>query len=957
MYGPILGAAILPCMASAVQEGLELGILTPHALYVYSIGAGRVVARAAFPLSPSTPSSASVSATSRDACTYGARGDGRGAEGIEGSDEEGGVGRGGGREIGTPCGFEAVEKMMVVTTHSPPALVVLARPSLKILHVFAAAALAVPHSPLSPASDTNRASFPPYASPGNSPPYTSTSPPNGVHSSTVNGAQSRTSHTPSPTPTSALHGRLLAFLAPSPAAPLPAPGAAPLATWGRTLGRFFSRSAPAASALAASVFSGAGSPPLAASLLSAAGGGGAAGEVSAWVRVVDLAQLLGDGTATKGRGGRGGRGIRDVHVFEAGRAPVGALAFSRDGTRLFVVRRDGLGSSVWGLRPSSVRQPTAETPAPTHLYALRRGRTGAVVESVASARDGRFVALATRRRTVHVFAVNPYGGRADVRSHLGARVRDAEGGASVTAIGIGNVNGEGEGPTEVHALVRMRLPPPPQVSQHQHAESETPSLPPPAPLAIAFVPAAASALGLRSPTSPASQASGSSTGAGGSVSGVQDVLVFDPVDGVLSLRRITLALETAHGVAAALPMSVSLPAAAGRLSMSASPPPSYLRGAAAAAAGAGGNGGEVAPGELGGKEAVVATWSLRRRRGWAEIRRAEKGGELVGDGRPVKEDWLAQAELSTFSSAPRALPRAIYLSHQFAFYTLGEDYHALIRRYQFAIGGAKIDVRREVEVSAFALGPGTGAGGEAFVEGYGSSSPRAIRRRSHVSSSFDEPLASALAGAHYRDARPPPVLPMLPNGSPASFRSSMPVRAVAGLGDGVAEGLGRLRREMRHQRKKQLARSPPARKGGDDVEASVPLEFDEEDEDFAVPPSAGGGEEVFLRVHADREDDDALSATTSRNGEESVASVSTPATSAHPLEDEQHIIDLDVDGAVEGEWHGWASEDKLAVEEAERFDDISVVGFLDEEQAAMQAEAARRKGVAATRTRTKKRRI
>ncbi|KAJ6578544.1 hypothetical protein B0H19DRAFT_1123445, partial [Mycena capillaripes] len=67
------------------------------------------------------------------------------------------------------------------------------------------------------------------------------------------------------------------------------------------------------------------------------------------------------------------------------------------------------------------------------------------------------------------------------------------------------------------------------------------------------------------------------------------------------------------------------------------------------------------------------------------------------------------------------------------------------------------------------------------------SSPHAIRRRSLASSSFYEPLVSALAGPHDRDARPPPVLPMLPNGSPASFRSSMPVRAVAGVGDGIAE--------------------------------------------------------------------------------------------------------------------------------------------------------------------------
>ncbi|KAJ6468146.1 hypothetical protein C8R47DRAFT_809941 [Mycena vitilis] len=931
MYGPVLGAAVLPPQGSREGGGgLELGILTPHALYVYALSTGRVVARAVFPSPSSFSAAASVSAArdgrrGKDEHEYGPRAESLGGRG---GGREGGRGGGGGdeREVGTPCSFEAAERVVVVTTHSPPALVVLARPSLRILHVFPTAALAVPHPPSPPALNSPRQSFPTY-----------TPPPSSEFTPIINGASS----TPPQTPTSALHGRLLAFLAPPPSAPLPAHDAAPLATWGRTLGRFFSRSAPAASALAASVFTG-GSPPLANALAAVAGGGGEGGG-ERWVRVIDLAPLL---AGDRGR-------VRDVHAFEAGRAPVGCLSFSRDGTRLFVVRRDGLGASVWGLRPSPLMAADGQ-PQPAHLYALRRGRTGAVVEALAGARDGRFVALATRRRTVHVFAVNPYGGRADVRSHLGGKVRDAV--AGVAGVVVGSGSGE-ESATEVRALVRMRLPSPP------HGAEDAPPLPPPAPLAIAFVPASAPVVGLRSPISPALSSPSSN---GGAPSGVQDVLVFDPADGVLSLRRITLTLEAPHTALAGMqiPLSVSLPAAkaAGRMgmSMSASPPGyagSYARGAATGGCGTGGVGaGDAAAGELGGKESVVATWSLRRRRGWAEIRRADSEAKEVdlAEGRPVKEDWLAQAELSTFTSTPRVLPRAIYLSHQFAFYALGEDYHALIRRYQFVIGGAKIDVRREVEVSAFALGPGSGVGGEAFVEGYGSSSPRAIRRRSRTSSSFDEPLASALAGTHYRDARPPPVLPMLPNGSPASFRSSMPVRAVAGLGDGVAEGLGRLRREMRHQRQKQLARSPPTqpRKGGDDVEASMPLEFDEEDEDFALP--AASGEDVFLRVHADREDDDALSATTSRNGEGSVPSVSTPATSARALEDEERL-DLDLDGGAEAEWHGWATEDKLAVEEAERFDDISVVGFLDEEQAAMQAEAARRKGAAA-RTRTKKRR-
>ncbi|KAF8172576.1 hypothetical protein K438DRAFT_178568 [Mycena galopus ATCC 62051] len=965
MHGPVLGAGVLPPVSGKEKgEGVELGILTPHALYVYNLGTGHVSARAAFP----PPTTGKERERERG---YGER------------DVEGELGEG---RMGTPGAFEATERVVVVTTHSPPALVVLARPCLRILHVFPAAVLAVPHPPsISDAGAGIRTStstpFPPYAS---SPSSASIRTPTLSPTSPTSPPASHTPRAlPAPTPISAVHGRLLAFLAPAPSnsptigllsgiSSMSGAGAgagAAAVTWGRTLGRFFSRSAPAASALLLG-----GSPPSGAGSLAGGGsvggavgsimgvgngGAGGGGGVGAWVRVVDLGPLLGVGSSTKAGRGREAAAPRDVHVFEAGRAPLGGLFFASDGTRLFAVRRDGLGAGVWALRPSplplSLRPPhlanpnasanDSTLPAPRHVYALRRGRTGAVVEAVSGARDGRFVALATRRRTVHVFAVNPYGGRADVRSHLRARVSDAEGAGAGVAATAGVGEAEAEGPTEVNALVRIRLP----HQQQQLAEGE-PARPPPAPLAIVFVPASgagsSSASALRSPTSPASP----------TASGVQDVLVFDPADGVLSLRRITLsALDAPHNG-----ISVSLPAAVGRLSMSASPPASYVRGGAVAAAR---GGGEVPPTELGGREAVVATWSLRRKRGWAEIRRAE-GGEAAAVTKQGKEDWLAQAELSTFTSAPHVLPRAIYLSHQFAFYTLGEDYHALIRRYQFAIGGAKIDVRREVEVSAFAFGPGAD---EAFVEGYGSSSsPRAIRRRSRAaSSSFDEPLlASALAGTHYRDARPPPVLPMLPNGSPASsltFRSSMPVRAVTGLGDNVAEGLGRLRREMRHQRQKQLVRSPSARKSvgrGDDVEASVPLEFDEEDEDFAAP-GVGDEEEVFLRVHADREDDDALS-TTSRNGGESVASISTPATSAHPLEDEQRMeqLDLDVDTTTEGEWAGWGAEDKQAVEEAERFDDISVVGFLDEEQAAMQAEAARRKGTttATARTRTKKRR-
>lgn len=314
---------------------------------------------------------------------------------------------------------------------------------------------------------------------------------------------------------------------------------------------------------------------------------------------------------------------------------------------------------------------------------------------------------------------------------------------------------------------------------------------------------------------------------------------------------------------------------------------------------------------------------------------------------PFRPSWLAQAELSTYSRSPRILPRPIYLSHQFAFHTLGEDYHALIRRYQFDIGigarGHKIEVRREVQASAYPAG-----GGESFVEGF--SAPRDMRARNRtLSSSFDEPLASALAaGLEYPHA--PSVLPMLPNGTPQAqgFRRAIPIRGL-GLGDGVSEGLGRIRREMQMQIRGAgvHVRSPrPDSSGGMGMGmgASVPLEFDEEDEDFLGGDALGVP--ALDRDAGSGSGSGSGSRGTSRggagSGSGSGASVLTPGTSTRPLdEEEDDVAQAQVQVQVEDAWGGWSVEDRLAVEEAERFDDISVVGFLDEEQAAVAAAVVR----------------
>jgi WD40 repeat protein len=65
-------------------------------------------------------------------------------------------------------------------------------------------------------------------------------------------------------------------------------------------------------------------------------------------------------------------------------------------------------------------------PNSMQVYTLRRGRTSAVVEDVSWSKDGRWLAIGTRNRTVHVFPVNPYGGKTDIDSHLEGRVRNVD---------------------------------------------------------------------------------------------------------------------------------------------------------------------------------------------------------------------------------------------------------------------------------------------------------------------------------------------------------------------------------------------------------------------------------------------------------------------------------------------------------------------------------------------------
>lgn len=156
--------------------------------------------------------------------------------------------------------------------------------------------------------------------------------------------------------------------------------------------------------------------------------------------------------------------------------------------------------------------------------------------------------------------------------------------------------------------------------------------------------------------------------------------------------------------------------------------------------------------------------------------------------------------------------------------------------------------------------------------------------------------------------------------------TAIPIRHVAaGIQDCMSEGLERLRRELGKARSGSVSASASMPSAGS--VPSVPLEFDEDEmEDFERHAAEGNF------------DADVISRSTSmmsRGGavmeeEEEMPGMEMPETNIEPLPVEH-------DG--EQAWQAWGPEDQAAVEDAERFDNITV-GFLDEEQETMRAVEA-----------------
>ncbi|RHZ52086.1 hypothetical protein Glove_465g41 [Diversispora epigaea] len=105
---------------------------------------------------------------------------------------------------------------------------------------------------------------------------------------------------------------------------------------------------------------------------------------------------------------------------------VGYMSFSPSGTFLFSTSVQGHQFHIFeilGKRRQGIRNKRLK-----HVYKLSRGYTDAIVGEggVDWSGDSRWCAVASGRGTVHVFAINPYGGPAHVPSHIKGWVNNVD---------------------------------------------------------------------------------------------------------------------------------------------------------------------------------------------------------------------------------------------------------------------------------------------------------------------------------------------------------------------------------------------------------------------------------------------------------------------------------------------------------------------------------------------------
>jgi hypothetical protein len=105
--------------------------------------------------------------------------------------------------------------------------------------------------------------------------------------------------------------------------------------------------------------------------------------------------------------------------FQAHTEPIGHLQFNPTGHLIVTCDNSGHYFNVLEIHASPYRCTRTYI---KHLYTLFRGDTDCRVSHMTFTPDSRWLAVSTKRGTTHLFAINPYGGAVNVRTHTTAYV-------------------------------------------------------------------------------------------------------------------------------------------------------------------------------------------------------------------------------------------------------------------------------------------------------------------------------------------------------------------------------------------------------------------------------------------------------------------------------------------------------------------------------------------------------
>ncbi|KAK4699999.1 hypothetical protein P7C70_g6253, partial [Phenoliferia sp. Uapishka_3] len=463
--------------------------------------------------------------------------------------------------------------------------------------------------------------------------------------------------------------------------------------------------------------------------------------------------------------------------------PISLISLAPSSSLVLTSSSQGHSFDIFELKPavavgtSATNEDHAVVGKAWHRYRLTRGFTTAEATTASWSSDLRFISVGTGKGTTRraplfsraalseahnffcsdIYATQPFGGKADLRSHLAPKVSNALElqPLSVTLSTITRIRRSRLETSELDSLSSFIPPCLSFISKSDsHASSfrhtpvtKAPSIPP---------------VNTRSPKSPGL----SLTTPAPSLSAIQDCLLFYPQSGTCILDRLS---------AAPTPAIIDGSLDVGRLATTAVSGLSQLMK----------NRGHTSPTTASEPDWVVscsgkAEWLIARQSGWDDVRE-----ELIDDsmeaplaGRSASR-FSAEAEIETFSRSPRVLPRSIYQSPQFDFFALPQNHLERTEGGHFALNLRRLEMRSEVQIWQ---------GGENVSD-------------EHNPASFDQPIKSAMqtildSEAALVSASPKTLTPTFPNGvagKQGRWRDAIPIRSMA---PSVNESIGRVRKEL-----------------------------------------------------------------------------------------------------------------------------------------------------------------